>query len=718
MDGALLTLLFVTLTNLTLGLFIYFRNRNNAANQLFLALTVAIIGWTITNFLTNVVYGDVILNEIANKLAYMLAFCIALVAVLFTYQYPLKRKASRVEVVFVGVSAVLMLGGSLHPSIAGHILSKDGELLFQAGRLVWVYAAFFLAMILVCCMNLLSAARTSSAQAKNQAIYILLAFSVTAVLGLFFNLVIPVFASDWATTHIGPLSTVVLVGVISYSMRRHGLFDIRSFFVRAVVYTFTNILISVLYVAPIVIVFLLLFHEAIEPYRLIIGTLVGSVVAANYSHIKTYFNRFSNRIFFREVYDPAQLLADLNKALVSKVGLQELVDETSGIIDRDFRPEYTTFLLRDKSDRLQQITRSNLPKLPILKLTDLSNRNKDSVIITRLLEQGSMRILLEENDIAALIRLTNAKSSSKALGYVVLGPRKSGKAYDLQDMQVLEAVGNTLVIAMQNALHFEEIQRFNATLQERVEEQTRKYRTANVKLKKLDETKDEFISMASHQLRTPLTSVKGYLSMVLEGDTGPLKPQQEQLLKQSYLSSQRMVNLIADLLNLSRLNTGKFVIDAQPTDLRVIVDQEVSQLKESARAKSITMQWNAPTTFSLLSLDEGKMHQVVMNFIDNAIYYTPENGTILVTLTETEQAVEFRVKDSGIGVPRDQHRHLFTKFYRAENARRMRPDGTGLGLYMAKKVVVTQGGSIIFESQEGKGSTFGFRFSKTPIMPQ
>ena len=119
-----------------------------------------------------------------------------------------------------------------------------------------------------------------------------------------------------------------------------------------------------------------------------------------------------------------------------------------------------------------------------------------------------------------------------------------------------------------------------------------------------------------------------------------------------------------------------------------------------------------PPSFSLLNLDENKMHQVVMNFIDNALYYTPNGGRVEVSLTETATAVEYRVKDNGIGVPRELQRHLFTKFYRADNARRMRPDGTGLGLYMAQKVVVAQGGTVLFESQEGKGSTFGFRFNK------
>lgn len=103
--------------------------------------------------------------------------------------------------------------------------------------------------------------------------------------------------------------------------------------------------------------------------------------------------------------------------------------------------------------------------------------------------------------------------------------------------------------------------------------------------------------MASHQLRTPLTSIKGYLSMVLEGDAGKLNEQQEQMLQQSFLSSERMVNLIADLLNLSRLNTGKFVIDATPTDLRMIVDQEVSQLRETAKAKTSSSPTKCPNLY-------------------------------------------------------------------------------------------------------------------------
>jgi signal transduction histidine kinase len=231
----------------------------------------------------------------------------------------------------------------------------------------------------------------------------------------------------------------------------------------------------------------------------------------------------------------------------------------------------------------------------------------------------------------------------------------------------------------------------------------------------LDETKDEFISMASHQLRTPLTSVKGYVSMVLEEDAGKINKQQRKLLDQAFVSSQRMVYLIADLLNVSRLRTGKFVIDAKPTNLADVIEGEVSQLVETAKARDLTLTYHKPKDFPALNLDETKTRQVIMNFVDNAIYYTPSGGHITINLEDKGKSIEYSVVDDGIGVPKTEQHHLFGKFYRAGNAKKARPDGTGLGLFMAKKVIVAQGGAVIFHSEEGKGSTFGFSFPKAKL---
>lgn len=300
-----------------------------------------------------------------------------------------------------------------------------------------------------------------------------------------------------------------------------------------------------------------------------------------------------------------------------------------------------------------------------------------------------------------IVKLT---ARDRLVGLMAIGFLQEPDKISADELSLFERLSEAVGVAVDNKLLFEENKHILGQLQ-----------MTNEKLKALDVAKDEFISMASHQLRTPLTSVKGYLSMVLEGDTGKVTKDQQKLLNQAFTSSQRMVYLIADLLNVSRLRTGKFVIETVPTNLAEIVQGEIDQLHETAAARNLKLTYNKPATFPTLMLDETKTRQVIMNFVDNAIYYTPAGGHITAKVTETKQSVEFTVTDDGMGIPKADQHHLFTKFFRAGNAQKARPDGTGLGLFMAKKVIVAQGGSLIFKSAEGKGSTFGFTFAKAKL---
>ena len=157
------------------------------------------------------------------------------------------------------------------------------------------------------------------------------------------------------------------------------------------------------------------------------------------------------------------------------------------------------------------------------------------------------------------------------------------------------------------------------------------------------------------------------------------------------------------------------MIEPKEVFLPEIVREELTQLREMAEAKDLTLKYEQPEVFPKVMLDDNKIRQVMMNMIDNAIYYTPSGGTITIQLYPTADEVIFKVIDTGIGVPKAEQHKLFAKFYRAGNARKARPDGTGLGLFMAQKIIIEQGGAVIFESIEGKGSTFGFRFPLSKI---
>ncbi len=550
-------------------------------------------------------------------------------------------------------------------------------------------------------------------QLKSVAYSIVLALSIATLT----NLILPALLDNTQSALLTPVAVVILMTGLSYSIAKHKLLDVRSYVFRSSTYLVMASILGLVYVAPLVLLMAWMFDVAIWPIELFATIVLATVVAANYHRVQLWFRRLTNKIFFRDAYDPSQFINGLNKVLIASTGLPTLLEKSSEYIKKSLKAEICCYLLSEK-DGTTRILPDAIRTLDDEGLQLIKSLDAVASVVNiteELTNHDEIKSLLHSNNIALTCRILLSESSPKTetrIGYLLLGPRYSGKRYNQQDVHLIKAAANVLNIALQNALHYEEIQQFNETLKDKVEDATHKLRLTNEKLQRMYDTKDEFISMASHQLRTPLTSVKGYLSMVLEGDVGPITDQQRQLLNQSFQSSQRMANLISDLLNLSRINTGKFVIEYSPVDLRTIIDAEISQLREIAEAKGIKLTYEPPVDFPTLMLDAGKMHQVIMNLVDNAIYYTPSGGSVTVLLKAKPSSIEFMVVDTGIGVPREAQRHLFTKMFRAENARRARPDGTGLGLFMVKKVVVEQKGAVIFETEEGKGSSFGFRFNK------
>jgi len=290
----------------------------------------------------------------------------------------------------------------------------------------------------------------------------------------------------------------------------------------------------------------------------------------------------------------------------------------------------------------------------------------------------------------------------------LFGEKQSGDMFSANDLKVFEIIGPEIAVAITNAKSYERIERFNITLRQEIKKAIAELEKKNEQLRELDKAKDEFISMASHQLRTPLTAIKGYLSMLLEGDAGEIKVSQYDFVNEAFQGANRMVGLINDLLNVSRMETGRFFLEPKEVDMEKVVREEVSQLNKQAKEKGLKLEVKIKGKIPVVWVDDVKIRQVVMNFADNAIYYTTA-GSVTVTLEKDDKHIVYKVKDTGIGVPKAQQKQLFEKFFRADNARHVRPDGTGLGIYLAKKVIDDHGGKLLFESTEGKGSTFGFR---------
>ena len=241
---------------------------------------------------------------------------------------------------------------------------------------------------------------------------------------------------------------------------------------------------------------------------------------------------------------------------------------------------------------------------------------------------------------------------------------------------------------------------------EEIERLAKNLEFANKELKRLDEAKSEFISIASHQLRTPLSIIKGYISMIREGSYGAISENTRKTLNKIYLSNERLVKLVADLLDLSRMESGKLQYEFAEFNIVDVVDSTIDEFKIPTSDRGIALIWKKPEETLAVWGDSWKLRQVIFNLIDNGLKYT-EKGAVAVSLKKANNTVTLAVKDTGIGMTPEIAHGLFQKFARGKDSSRVNAQGLGLGLFIAKKIIDDHQGKLWAESEgEGKGSVF------------
>jgi len=285
---------------------------------------------------------------------------------------------------------------------------------------------------------------------------------------------------------------------------------------------------------------------------------------------------------------------------------------------------------------------------------------------------------------------------------------RSAIAQDQEWLDFFDSLASQAAIAIDNAQLFDSLQRSNAELERRVTERTQELNRTNMELEHANRTKDEFLANMSHELRTPLNSILGLSESLLEQRRDPLSDHQKRSLQIVESSGHHLLELINDILDLSKIEAGKFDYYPQAISVDEICRSSMVFVKTQASKKSITVTYINETSISKIEADPRRLKQILVNLLTNAVKFTPDHGRVtLQVLADAEQErIQLSVIDSGIGIALEDLKKLFTPFTQVESSLNREYEGTGLGLALVKKLTDLHGGSVEVESEVGKGSRF------------
>ncbi len=303
-------------------------------------------------------------------------------------------------------------------------------------------------------------------------------------------------------------------------------------------------------------------------------------------------------------------------------------------------------------------------------------------------------------------------SQEAKLGLIMVGNDLPYMEVDEGDLEMLSILAGQIASGVENAKLYEELWQSHHELEQRVTQRTKELALANEKLKKIDRLKSEFVSSVSHELRTPLTSIKGYAAILMAGKLGVVPAAVKERLEKINKHSDSLVKLVNDLLDISRIESGKVEMKLEKLRLKDGLEEVIDIMAPQIKEKRIQLTIDMPEKISACRADKTQLERVLTNLLSNAIKFTPEKGKISIKARENKGLLQIDIQDSGIGIAEEDAVKVFEEFYRIDNPINQQIKGTGLGLSLVKQIVEAHKGKIWVSSKPGKGATFSFTLPK------
>lgn len=699
--------IFLTFLNLSLGLLVFSRNPKHVINRSFFIFAVTISFFLLTNYLADATFARSS-ALLWNKLFFANASFMIPSLVYFSFNFPIRTTLNKKIIYLLFGTGFLWAGLSFTNLIVERVDLFDwGSNVVQGPLFIplCIYAVFLLLVFFFLITRNFIKSRGVS---RSQLLFFLLGFTIFWIMVLFSNVFLTFVTGTTRFSKFGNYSTVPLLGFTAYAIVKHRLMDIRLVVARAVAYTLLVGVIGAFYTIVSFLATSFLFKTTTNFQQIALYATLTIIIAFTFQPLRRFLEERTDKIFYKGHYDSQALLSQLSTILATTLGIKDLSSGTISLLVEEMRVSRGAILVT-KGATIEHQETYGYTKEPKFHAHELLDLKDGQIIVFDELEEGHTKKLLRDMNITIVVPL---KVGEDTLGYLLLGEKSSGEIYTNQDIDVLEVFSPELSIAIENAKSYEEIKGFNIKLAAEVKKATANLVAANEKLKELDEAKDEFVSVASHELRTPMTAIKSYVWLALHNKAGDLNDKLRDYLDKVYTSSERMIALIGDMLNVSRIETGRIEMEIGVVSPYKVIDMVLSDLSAKAGELGVSLSAEKENIVPLVKADRNKLAEILMNLAGNSLKFTPKGGKVTITAKKNDSTVEVSVADTGVGISKENMTRLFAKFGRIESsyatAGQAASTGTGLGLWISKNYIEKMGGKIWVNSALGKGTTFTF----------
>lgn len=708
-----------TLTSTILGIIVYRKNKSSSVNKTFAYFCLSVSVWS---------YAYLFFPLSGNKSTVLLSFQALHIGACFvsvTYFHFVSawldlNKKYKKSVIIGYFFAIFFVSQVFSPLFIADMVPKFSMPLWaNPGPLYHFYLIFFYFYALFASYLLVKNYKNTEGIKRAQTKYILIGMAVTYLGGsmnypLWYNINIPPYGNILASA---------FVVCSAYAIIKYRLMDIRIMLRKSTV-NVASVLALLAVVIPLNLAIMMNFTDK----KLIASAAITALMSAVlYPQFKDYFHKLANKYFFSSLYDERDLLSKISRELRDTLDEAEVYGKMADIIGGAFHASGIAVIIKDSKSRFV-VEYSKDADLAFNKVVendknviDFFNEKPDIFVFDEKQKShpDKFRRTLERMEKHKLRLLVPLKTKNNLIGMIALGEKCAKDVYSKEDLQILEIIANQSATVVENARLYSELHNFNEILKKKVDEQTKDLQEKNVNLEKLLEMRTEFLDTASHQLRTPISIIRGQTSMLAEGMYDKISNQEKMEIYADILEgANRMNHIIDDILQASECDTNKsFSLEGILRDVSILdcADKVLGEFSPRIEKKKIKLEFKHPKNIPLIKSSESHLRHIIKNILDNAVIFTPENGEIKIKISKDKKSDKIRleIKDSGIGIPKKDLPDIFDKFTRGGNAISMYANGSGLGLFIAKRLTEAHpGGQIGIESEEGKGTLVWAEFGK------